>query len=155
MFHKLLLISKNVIFFSITSRHPSSDWGSSITTNTNVSGRSYFSMHFRIRVIKEIKSTRRVINIIFWYNQIRASYSRADGGIVVSSVFFIKQINFSVEAAQEISYFKIWPGTKYLYSFVIFKIIFHNLHLHFVHLVFIILGSLNILFIVCRWSTFD
>lgn len=60
-----ILISKNGIFFTIIGRHPSSDWYSSITTNNNVSARSYFSTHFRTRVIKDIKSTSWVINMVF------------------------------------------------------------------------------------------
>lgn len=145
-----MLISKNVIFFSITSRRPGSDWCSGIMTNANVSGRSYFSNYFRIRDIKGIRSTSRVINIVMWYNQIRASNSRAGDGLGLTLFFVWSKVTSVLTLLQETSsycmdeqvhicftcycipvsvyntpYFRTWPGTRHFYFFIVFKIIHH------------------------------
>lgn len=115
MCHKVLLIFKNVILFSITSQHPSSDWCPSIMTNANVSGRSYFSTHFRIRDIKDISSTRWVIAMVMWYNQIRISNSRAGDGLSLTLFFAWSKTTSVLKVPQETRLCcRRWAGT---YSF--------------------------------------
>lgn len=126
MCHKVLLISKNVIFLCISSRFPSSNLCSSILANASVTGRPYFSIHFKITDIKDIRCTSWVFNIIMWYNQISTSDSRP----CPQFIFCMGQSNFSVEVApgnKTNSYIVLWPVTViYPYLCILCPILGHG-----------------------------